>query len=80
MGDPVSERSLYLAVRGEVTRDLFLILIQSGRVQHMGLLDAVCWPATRTARADEAGLGPTALRAVRRAIARVLAPILGVAA
>ena len=79
MGDPVSERSLYLAVRGDVTRDLFLILIQSGRVQHMGLLDAVSWPATRTARADEAAPGPT-LRAVRRAIARVLAPILGVAA
>ena len=70
MGDPVSERSHYLAVRGDRTGDLFLI--ESGRVQHMGQLNAVYRRATRTARADEAALRPTALRAVRRAIAGVL--------
>ena len=78
MGDPVSERSLYLAVRGDVTGDLFLI--ESGRVQHLGLLGAVCRRAAGTPQADEAALRPTALRAVGRAIACVLAPILGVAA
>ena len=70
MGDPVSERSLYLAVRGDVTGDLFLI--ESGRVQHIGQLSAVSQRARRTARADEAALRLTALRAVRRAIAGVL--------
>jgi hypothetical protein len=76
MGDPVSERSLYLAVRGDLTGDLFLI--ESGRVQHMGLLGAVCRRAPRTARTDEAAPMPTLLRAVRRAIACGLAIILGV--
>jgi hypothetical protein len=70
MGDPLSERAHYLAVRGG-TGDLFLI--QAGRVEHLGLFRTVHWRATRAARADQAIPRPAPSSALGRAIAGVLA-------
>ena len=72
MGDPVSERSHYLAVKGEGTGDLFLI--QGGRVEHLGRLSV-----GRRAAASARAVTP-AFSAVGLAIACVLALILAVAA
>ncbi len=72
MGDPVSERSHYLAVKGDGTGDLFLI--QGGRVEHLGLLGV-----GRTA-ASSARAARLPFRGVGLAIACVLVLILAVAA
>lgn len=55
MGDPVSERAHYLAVRGEGSGDLFLI--QGGRVEHLGFLRAAWRRARPEAPPSDGGRG-----------------------
>ena len=79
MGDPVSDRSYYLAIGGEGTGDLFLI--QAGGVEHLGLLRSVRRRAALVARADEAAQPASrSSGVVGRTVACAVALILAVVA
>jgi hypothetical protein len=77
MGDPVSERAHYLAVRAEGSGDLFLI--QEGRVEHLGLLRAAWRRARPEARSEPRRPATSRDGRLGRAMVRVLALVLALA-